>query len=704
MPGSVREPAARSCIRRRRPPRRRRRCAGTPAGWSSRADRPSGTPVEQRRPWAGPAARSWCTIFATTRQDRLPAARIGRNVVVARRLFGLLRSDDATAGARASPRRARGPRPPGRDRPRIASSSSPARRASARPSCCVPSSSGCARRAAAVGHVRLAEHAPPARPAARRRGRAGVRRSPALLRGPAAQHEIFAAVLDALRARPRVFVVEDLHWADEATLDLVRFLARRIAALPLLLVLSYRDALGADHPLSPVLGDLVASPDARRLQLAPLSRSAVADAPRRARARPGRRPPPDRGQPVLRQPDPRPAGVAAARERAGRRAGPDRRAGAVGAGTAWSCCRAPPNRSAASCSRRLGVSTATVEVLAGTGLVDRHGRGVAFRHEIARSAVLDATAPGAEPALHAAMIDALEAVGGDPSVLAHHAAAAGRRAPDPAVRAGGGGRGLPLGRAPGGRRVLRDRAAPRRRRRRHPRRPARSVSVELYLTDRLRDADRGAGAGVELRRELGDVVAVGAAHTALSGFAWYAADRALAERHDAAAMEILSSAEDAARRWASPWPGTPSSPPSAATPRRRGGRGTGRRGSRTSWATTSCCAAPRRSGSRWRDCSTATWAARADLLAATDVGLRHRLDDLATTPMSNLCHFDVEQGRFAEAEKSIADALRISEERDTPICTRVAARGAGAAAAAAGTLWPRPRTTPAPCSAPATSR
>ncbi len=58
-------------------------------------------------------------------------------------------------------------------------------------------------------------------------------------------------MLDALRDRPRVLVVEDLHWADEATLDLVRFLARRIATLPLLLVLSYRDALGVDHPLRP---------------------------------------------------------------------------------------------------------------------------------------------------------------------------------------------------------------------------------------------------------------------------------------------------------------------------------------------------------------------------------------------------------------------------------------------------------------------
>ena len=67
---------------------------------------------------------------------------------------------------------------------------------------------------------------------------------------------------------------------------------------------------------------------------------------------------------------------------------------------------------------------ATVEALGATGLLDRRGRGVAFRHEIARSAVLDAVPPGAEPALHAAMIEALEAVGGDASVLAHHAAAA----------------------------------------------------------------------------------------------------------------------------------------------------------------------------------------------------------------------------------------------------------------------------------------
>ncbi len=60
---------------------------------------------------------------------------------------------------------------------------------------------------------------------------------------------------------------------------------------------------------------------------------------------------------------------------------------------------------------------------------------------------------------------------------------------------------------------------------------------------------------------------------------------------------------------------------------------------------------------------------RADLLAATDVGLAHRNDDLATTPMTNVCHFDVAQGRFGDAEESLVRALRVSEERDAPSCT-----------------------------------
>jgi DNA-binding CsgD family transcriptional regulator len=72
-------------------------------------------------------------------------------------------------------------------------------------------------------------------------------------------------------------VIEDAHWADGATLDLLRFLARRIEALPVLLVVSYRDdEIGDQHPLAVLLGDVATCPVVRRISLDPLSREAVA--------------------------------------------------------------------------------------------------------------------------------------------------------------------------------------------------------------------------------------------------------------------------------------------------------------------------------------------------------------------------------------------------------------------------------------------
>ncbi|MBG0568280.1 ATP-binding protein [Actinoplanes aureus] len=90
-----------------------------------------------------------------------------------------------------------------------------------------------------------------------------------------------SAVFDAFRAEldwpghPTVLVVEDLHWADEATLDVLRFLVRRIAALPAVLVATYRDEeIGADHPVRGLFG-VAAATSVRRLPLARLSRTAV---------------------------------------------------------------------------------------------------------------------------------------------------------------------------------------------------------------------------------------------------------------------------------------------------------------------------------------------------------------------------------------------------------------------------------------------
>jgi DNA-binding CsgD family transcriptional regulator/Tfp pilus assembly protein PilF len=72
-----------------------------------------------------------------------------------------------------------------------------------------------------------------------------------------------------------LLVFEDIHWADEATLDFIKFLGRRISQLPCLFILTYRDnEIHLQHPLRNVLGQL--PPDSfTRLQLTPLSKEAV---------------------------------------------------------------------------------------------------------------------------------------------------------------------------------------------------------------------------------------------------------------------------------------------------------------------------------------------------------------------------------------------------------------------------------------------
>jgi len=71
--------------------------------------------------------------------------------------------------------------------------------------------------------------------------------------------EVFPAVLEELADphRPTVLAVEDVHWADSATLDLLRHVGRRVDDLPALLVLTYRpDVVGRVHPLLGVCGSL----------------------------------------------------------------------------------------------------------------------------------------------------------------------------------------------------------------------------------------------------------------------------------------------------------------------------------------------------------------------------------------------------------------------------------------------------------------
>jgi len=81
---------------------------------------------------------------------------------------------------------------------------------------------------------------------------------------------VVLAELDASRI-PALFVIEDAHWADEATLDLIRFLGRRLASLRSLVVVTYRDDdAGANKALRHIMGDLAPANAIRRLSVSPL--------------------------------------------------------------------------------------------------------------------------------------------------------------------------------------------------------------------------------------------------------------------------------------------------------------------------------------------------------------------------------------------------------------------------------------------------
>ncbi|HEV8537123.1 MAG TPA: AAA family ATPase [Candidatus Limnocylindria bacterium] len=102
------------------------------------------------------------------------------------------------------------------------------------------------------------------------------------LAGEADRYRLYAAfttlLADLARERPIIIVIEDLHWADEASLELFPHLARKLRDLPLLLVGTYRsDELHRRHPLRPVLAELSRYRVADDIELRGLSEDQVAD-------------------------------------------------------------------------------------------------------------------------------------------------------------------------------------------------------------------------------------------------------------------------------------------------------------------------------------------------------------------------------------------------------------------------------------------
>ncbi|MGZ6028905.1 MAG: AAA family ATPase, partial [Myxococcaceae bacterium] len=98
-----------------------------------------------------------------------------------------------------------------------------------------------------------------------------------LLESNPRREALFGAVLTELRrVQPTLLVIEDAHWADTATIDLLRFLARRVESTGALVVVTLRDdEVGTAHPLRIALGDVATSGALRRIAVQPLSVDAV---------------------------------------------------------------------------------------------------------------------------------------------------------------------------------------------------------------------------------------------------------------------------------------------------------------------------------------------------------------------------------------------------------------------------------------------
>jgi DNA-binding CsgD family transcriptional regulator len=244
---------------------------------------------------------------------------------------------------------------------------------------------------------------------------------------------LFRAALTALSTRPgtTIMVGEDAHWADGATIELVRFLARRIGDVRLLLIITYRDdELGSTHPLRGLLGDLATASTVHRLHVPPLSERAV-----RTLAEGSRRDPATLHQLTAGNPffvtevlatdgEAVPATVEDAVLARAARLSPEARALLDVASVIASAIY--PDLLLAVAGPVLDQAGECIE----RGLLRPTTDGLAFRHELTRKAILAAIPPPRRQLLHARVLAALRAAPEperDLALLAHHAEAAGDR-------------------------------------------------------------------------------------------------------------------------------------------------------------------------------------------------------------------------------------------------------------------------------------
>jgi DNA-binding CsgD family transcriptional regulator/tetratricopeptide (TPR) repeat protein len=345
----------------------------------------------------------------------------------------------------------------------------------------------------------------------------------ALCRDGAARDQLFAALLAELSSPGfTVTVIEDAHWADEATIDLISFAGRRLARLRGLMLVTYRDdEIGDDHPLRRVLGDLATQRATRRIKLPPLSLAAVrtlagqhdVDVTELHRVTGGN---PffvseilEAGWPSV---PPTVRDAVAARLT---RLSPGTRTAVETAAVIGA--RVPREQ-----ITMLASEPAAVADCLAVGLLVPDGSGLRFRHELVRMAVEAAIPAQRKVGLHARLLAELErASDADPAVLAHHAAGAGdqqavlRHAPAAARRSAALG-------------AHREAAAHYEHALAHPGcLPAAELAAlrealagEYALLDRWPEAEQSLRTAMATRRDLGDALSVGRLLRQLSTALW----------------------------------------------------------------------------------------------------------------------------------------------------------------------------------------
>ena len=240
--------------------------------------------------------------------------------------------------------------------------------------------------------------------------------------------QLARSLLDALTATgPAIAVVEDAHWADPGTLDVLRLLARWVEARPLGVIVTYRDdELSAHEELTLLVGDLVRSPVVTRIGLVPLSPAAMRSLAAPTGTDAGELERVTGGNPFLVTESliaggPLPASVRAATLARVTRLGAAAR-GVIDAAAIIGQRFSPRLLSAVAPE----ASSAVEEAIA-HGVLTDDGASLGFRHELIRQAVEGSISAPRAAELHARVLQGLAAdtPAASPAQLAHHAELAG---------------------------------------------------------------------------------------------------------------------------------------------------------------------------------------------------------------------------------------------------------------------------------------